>query len=312
MKPKIIIVAGPTATGKTDLSCEIAQRYNLPIINFDSLLFYHELNIGTAKPDLAQRNLADHYLIDVCSISHPMNAADFVKLAMPLIEKYHQQKTPVILVGGSGFYLRALTHGMYESVTTPEEVITQSNELYRSQGIEPFREILKEQDEQSFLELHQNDHYRIRRAVEHFWSTGTPFSLQKQRLEKNQKHPIENWDSLFIYLNIKKEQHWEIIERRTKRMLKQGLMDEVKGLLEEGFTGQEKPLQSIGYKEVLDFLGEKLPSPLALEEKINISTRQLAKAQRTWFNKVHPKIEFNPLEDTNKLFKTVADFIQTP
>jgi tRNA dimethylallyltransferase len=307
MKNKIIIISGPTATGKTQISIEMAKLFQAEIVNFDSLLFYREINIGTAKPTVTERQNIKHHLIDIASISTPLNAARFREMANFEINKLHQDNKLIILTGGSGFYLQALIKGMYDSPTTNEKVIERSEVLYQEQGISPFLEILKLYDKINYERLHPNDHYRIRRAVEHFWAHGTPFSSMQLNHEnlKNLNEP--NWDILHCYLNIPKEEHWPIIQKRTKKMLQDGLIDEVKKLL-ENFTGNEKPLQSIGYKETIDFLKSHQTDQLQLEEKINIATRQLAKAQRTWFNKVD-RLSFHPIQDREKIKETIKSFL---
>lgn len=310
---KVVLISGPTASGKTDLSIEIAERINAEIVNFDSLLFYQEICIGTAKPTEQEMARIPHHMINIRSIKDPMNAADFSKMAIPLVNQIIDKRKNVVLVGGSGFYLQALLKGMYHSPTTPVEIQKKSDELYQSAGIEPFINFLRENDPESFNRYHENDHYRIRRAVEHFWTSGTP--LSKERVKKDESNSelkettIHGWDLLHIYLDIPKEEHLEIIKKRTHKMIELGLYDEVKNLLSHGFTGTEKPLQSIGYKEILDFHFKVYKSLDECIERIIISTRQLAKSQRTWFNRDQSKEKFHPLAQRKDIFKRVDEFI---
>lgn len=310
---KVIIVSGPTATGKTDLAIELAHKFGGEIVNFDSLLLYKEISIGTAKPTPLERNTIPHHMIDVRSISEPMNAADYARAAQPIIQKLHEEKKIVYLVGGSGFYLQALLRGMYDSPTTPEEVTKRSDELYEREGITPFLEFLRLNDEKSFQRYHSNDHYRIRRAVEHFWTTNSPLSVaREEKDESNQvllRQNIHGWDVLHLYLDLPKDEHLKIIEKRTDRMLTSGLVDEVRELLSSGFNGKEKPLQSIGYKEILDFISGDFSTLEECRERIIISTRQLAKSQRTWFNRDASKKTFHPLKERTEIFKVVEDFL---
>lgn len=311
---KVIVISGPTASGKTDLAVELAQKFGGEVVNFDSLLLYKEINIGTAKPTVEEQQAIPHHMIDVRSISEPMNAADYSREALPLIEKLLNEKKLVFLVGGSGFYLQALLKGMYESTTTPKEITAQSDTLYESKGIQPFLDILREHDPKTFNRYHENDHYRIRRAVEHWWTTGTPLSLAREEKDgandKLDATNIHGWDLLHIYLNIPKEEHWDIIEKRTDKMLKNGLIKEVKDLLAKGFSGLEKPLQSIGYKESLDLIFGSYKSEVECRERIIISTRQLAKSQRTWFNRDPRKFEFHPLKDKSRILETIENFLK--
>lgn len=308
----VCIISGPTASGKTSTSIELAKQFGGEIINFDSLLFYKELNIGTAKPTLEEMQNIPHHQINTHSAKNPLNAADYIRSTIPLISDLHKKGKIIYLVGGSGFYLQALLYGMYDSTTTPEHILTQSNQLYQEQGITPFLDILKVNDPISYENYHANDHYRIRRAVEHFWANGTAFSESRQSMsQKKLKGPMVslNWQVFHAYLDIPKEQHWELIQKRTKTMLKDGLIDEVKEMLENGFTGAEKPLLSIGYKETQDFLNGKIHDLKALEERISISTRQLAKAQRTWFKK-QEKRTYNPISQKEKIKEDFYNFLK--
>jgi tRNA dimethylallyltransferase len=286
---KVIIISGPTATGKTNLAIDLAKKFGGEIVNFDSLLFYNEIKIGTAKPTQAEREQVPHHMIDIRSISQPMNAADFAKEAHQIIEKILKKNVPVYLVGGSGFYLQALLKGMFNSQTTPREILQLSNELYFQKGISPFLEILEKHDMKSFERYHVNDHYRIRRAVEHWWTTNTPISdSRKNKNEENSKMEgisIHGWNTLHVHIDLPKEDHLKIIENRTNGMIQDGLIDEVKLILSHGFSGLEKPLQSIGYKQSIDYLNGVYKSLDECILQIIIATRQLAKSQRTWFKK---------------------------
>lgn len=311
---KVIVVSGPTASGKTSISIEIAKKFGGEIVNFDSLLLYKEINIGTAKPTQKEQALVPHHMIDVSSISHPMNASTYANHALPVVNHLLASGKLVILVGGSGFYLQALLKGMYDSPTTPPEVLKKSHELYESSGINPFREVLRINDPDSYERYHENDHYRIRRAVEHWWSHGTPLfaeRLKKESANQNlQKSNIHGWDILHLYLNLPKEEHLKIMTRRTLEMIDSGLIEEVQDLLNQGFNGNEKPLQAIGYKETLEFIAGKVASKEELAERIIISTRQLAKSQRTWFNRDEEKIEFHPLNQKELIFDQVDEFLK--
>lgn len=310
---KVIVISGPTASGKTQISIDLASKYGGEIVNFDSLLLYKEINIGTAKPTPEERKAIPHHMIDVCSISGPMNASEYAKMALPIVNKLLSEGKLVYLVGGSGFYLQALLKGMYDSPSTPLEVMKRSGELYEEQGISPFLEILKAHDPKSFEHYHENDHYRIRRAVEHWWSNQTPFSEERQRKdEKNVKLVASNvhgWDLLHLYLDLAKSEHLKIIQLRTRKMLESGLIDEVKNLLKQGFSDEGKPLQSIGYKETLDLIKGTYRTIEECEERIVISTRQLAKSQRTWFNRDNTKKKFHPLQQREEIFAEVSAFL---
>lgn len=307
---KLIVLSGPTATGKTDISLELAGKFGGDIVNFDSLLLYKEINIGTAKPTAEEQAQIPHHMIGVRSISEPMNAADYARDALPVINQLLKQKKKVYLVGGSGFYLQALLKGMYDSPTTPKEVQEHSERIYKDEGIAPFLSLLKEKDPESFARYHANDHYRIRRAVEHWWTKGTKLSDERTKKdsvnEELSSTSIHGWDILHLHLDLPKEEHLKIIQARTQRMLDQGLYEEVKDLLQKGFTGLEKPLQSIGYKEILDYHFGVFKDLNECRERIVISTRQLAKSQRTWFKRDDKKVSFHPLKERDQIIQAAA------
>ena len=311
---KVVIISGPTATGKTNAAIDLATQFGGEVVNFDSLLLYKEITIGTAKPTLEERKQVPHHMIDVTSIAQPMNASDYMKAAYPVVEKLLKDNKTVYLTGGSGFYLQALLKGMYDSPSTPTDVLKRSELMYSNEGIAPFLEILRQNDPESFERYHENDHYRIRRAVEHWWTNGTAFFEQrKKKNEDNTTLPgvtIHGWDVFHAYLDMPKEEHLKIIEARTDRMLDTGLIEEVKALLDQGFTGIEKPLQSIGYKEALDFIFGVYKTKAECRERIVISTRQLAKSQRTWFNRDPSKNPYHPLKDADVLQEDIRNFLK--
>ncbi|MFZ8933210.1 MAG: tRNA (adenosine(37)-N6)-dimethylallyltransferase MiaA [Bacteriovoracaceae bacterium] len=319
MNKKVIIFSGPTATGKTALSIKSALEIEkitsqeCCIINFDSLAFYKELLIGSARVTQEQMQGVEHHLVGTESIKEPVDAHQFIKLAQEIIE--NNPHKVFIFVGGSGFYIRALIKGMYETTDIDSQLKDQLNELYQAQGISPFISFLKENDPETLQTLHANDHYRILRAVEFYKANNQKISEFKKLSDKNDPYDFTqnmhpNWDILHIYLDIPRAEHFEIIEKRTEGMIQDGLIEEVKQLLQEGFTGQERPLQSIGYKEAQDFIEGKFKNLEELSERISISTRQLAKAQRTFFKKVKGKETFNPLSENDDVLNTVKNFIK--
>jgi len=323
---KVILITGPTASGKTNLSLELSKlahklEATCEIVNFDSIAMYRELNIGAAKPSREERQQVPHHLIDCASIFDPINAADFVLNAKKLIQELHKKNIIPILVGGSPFYVRALIKGMYLAKEAPEAADAIKQELkikYETSGIEYFSNFLQKNDLESYQHLHPNDHYRIMRAVEHFQITGTPISLERKRKEAQdpydfRKNTENDWHILHLHLDMPKEDHFKYITNRTKKMLAQGLVKEVEDLLKNGAAGTERPLASVGYKETLGLLRGELKDDQELENKINIATRQLAKAQRTYFKKFHDKHLLNPHQPDlfTRLTELLKHFVQT-
>jgi tRNA dimethylallyltransferase len=310
---KVVVISGPTASGKTSTSLNLADKFGGEIVNFDSLLLYKEISIGTAKPTMDEQKNIPHHMIDVASISHPLNAARYAEEASKVIQEIHNRNKIPYLVGGSGFYLQAVLKGMYNSPTTPEHVLKKSEDLYMSEGIAPFLSVLKQNDPISLTLYHENDHYRVRRAVEHWWTHQTPFSSERgKKDEANEtiESSIHDWDVHHLHLDLPKEEHLRIIIKRTRTMLEAGLEQEVRALLSRGFSGLEKPLQSIGYKEILDYIFGVYKKLDECEERIVISTRQLAKSQRTWFKKDLTKIVFHPIHQKKEIELSLEEFLK--
>ncbi len=313
MKNKLILVTGPTASGKTQFSIEIALNLSLAqkveIVNFDSILFYQELNIGSAKPTKEEQKNIPHHLIDIVSISNSLNANHFIHLAKEKINELFSQQKVVILVGGSAFYLRALLKGMYEENST--DLVKKK---YAGQGIDYVIEYLKINDPKSLEQLHVNDHYRLIRAYEFHLNNGSAISLQKSKTDNEEPYNfnqnIFNAEILNFYLDLDKELHYKLILERTKKMLAQGLVNEVENILKIHPAGL-KPLQSIGYKETIDYIKGFIKNENELINLISIATRQLAKSQRTFFKKIAPKILVNPLEDKSNFMRIAEDFINS-
>ncbi|MBC7430304.1 MAG: tRNA (adenosine(37)-N6)-dimethylallyltransferase MiaA [Bacteriovorax sp.] len=319
---KIIIVSGPTATGKTKTSIEIAKKIQndmgmkAAVVNFDSLVFYKEISIGTAKPTAAEMDGIEHFLVGFASINSPMNASNFIAMGEKIITEAMKENKVIILVGGSAFYLRALLKGMYESTSTPQDIKDRVDKWYEEGGIEVVNDYLAKHDPESLINYHQNDHYRLMRAVEHFEAVGTKISIQKKVFDENNPYDfseiVHPWDVLHIYLDVPRDEHFQIILNRTKKMFTDGLMEEIDQLDKDGFTLEEKPLASIGYKETIELRSGKSEFESAEQciERISISTRQLAKSQRTFFNRITPKESFNPIHDQAKIMDRVETFIK--
>ena len=314
---KVVLVLGPTASGKTAISIETAKLLSprAEIVNFDSLYFYKELNIGTAKPTLEEMEGIPHHLISICSIKDEMNAAYFVKEAEQAINNLLEDGKIPLLVGGSAFYVRALLKGMYpqESTFDKENSRKKLDSLLKTHGISFFVKELEQHDPLILKKLHCNDHYRIMRAYEYYLETGKPISSSKTTFDESNPYDfstnIHNWNTFQIYLDMPRDEHFCYIEKRAREMLQLGLVEEVEKLLATGSSGQEKALNSIGYKESQQFLNGTIKSKEALIERIAISTRQLAKSQRTFFKKISPKCEYHPIHDRKKITEDVLNFI---
>ncbi|MGB0453819.1 MAG: tRNA (adenosine(37)-N6)-dimethylallyltransferase MiaA [Bacteriovoracaceae bacterium] len=309
-KSLIIIVSGATATGKSDLSLKLSNHFNsqgheFEIINFDSIQFYKELDIGSAKPSENEMKQLPHHLFNIKNVDEEMDASEFVSLAKPMIEDILSKNKIPVLVGGSAFYIRALVKGMAPSKPVSKETRCQVEEIVNSEGSDGLIKRLNEVDPASTRDLHPNDIYRLSRALEHWIETGLPFSESKKEIEDPYDFSKNKFDDsvqiLHFYCFIEKFKHWEIIEKRSQKMIEMGLIDEVKGLLKL-YSKDLKSLSSIGYKQVIEYLDDPQKANLEeLIEKISIATRRLAKSQKTFFNKVEPKIIVHPIDDLRQV-----------
>jgi tRNA dimethylallyltransferase len=285
MKNPLIVICGPTATGKSGLALELAQRFETIIISADSRQIYREFNIGTAKPSLVERQLIPHYLIDICDPTEVLTLAQYQQQARALISHIPNKKQvsevtpPPLLVGGTGLYIKAIVRGLKIPNIPPQpELRSQLQSLDHPQ----LHEFLTQVDPVAASKIHVNDEVRILRALEVFYVTGVPISQQQG--EAPPDYPI-----LQIGLDCDPEILKKRIEQRTEQMLEMGLVEEVKNLGEK--YGFDLPLlNTLGYGEIKQYLVGN--SSLAEAKKaIALHTSQFAKRQRTWF-RADPKIEW--------------------
>lgn len=321
MKP-IVIITGATATGKTQASLDLAsylekKSIKSEIVNYDSLIFYKDLNIGTAKPTEQELRQVPHHLINCRYIDDPLNASSFREEALKIINQLHEQNIIPICVGGSAFYIRALIKGMYDSLPASKEVSDQLERVKNEQGIHGLRELLKSKDPESYASIHPNDEYRTTRALEHYLTHGTKFSIQKTIIDNNKPYDFslpqeKNWTVINHYFSIPKEEHWGVMKARVEKMIQLGLIEEVQELLQKGYSTDLSPLKSVGYKETLQFLADdgSIGSIMELIEAIYIATRQLAKSQKTFFKKITPKLEHNPLLTNTQYCDQTLSFLE--
>tara|TARA_B100000700_G_scaffold181361_1_gene200061 strand:+ start:1839 stop:2741 length:903 start_codon:yes stop_codon:yes gene_type:complete len=290
-KPLVIALMGPTASGKTELAISIAKKLNLKIHNVDSRQIYIDMDIGTAKPTLRQQKEVNHFLLDLCKPSRPINLHNFQSIALPLIEEELKKKKIVFLVGGSGLYLQSLTCGLKPPAVPQQKFLR--NQLVRLNKSER-HQILECCDPVAATKIHFKDTSRTIRALEVFYATGKSFSQQKQLAPPQ-------WDVLELGLNPD-NLHLRI-EKRTEEMYKNGLIEETENLISK-YGNDLSLLKTIGYGEARSIINRQINLEEALEKTIH-RTCQLAKRQKTWFkNKHNPK-----WLNTKKSFSDALSFI---
>ncbi len=293
-KPLVIVLLGPTASGKTELAIQIAQALKLDIHNIDSRQIYKKMDIGTAKPSLEQQKLIKHFLIDLTEPSEPMTLHQFQEEAMKSLQTNLKKQNIGFLVGGSGLYLKALISGLKPPEVAPQEKLR--NQL-RSLDNEECHELLKQCDPIAADKINVADSSRTIRALEVFYATG-------QTLSSQQSSSPPPWE--FIELGLNPENLHNRIIDRTRNIFKNGLIEETEALIKD--FGKELPLlQTIGYKEACNVIESKS----SIEEAIDITTirtNQFAKRQRTWFKGQHkPKWlnAKNPLSEALSFIQNV-------
>ncbi len=272
------LILGVTASGKGRLAFELAGKIDAEIISIDSMKVYRRMDIGTAKPPVAAQQQIKYHLIDIVEPSDPFSLGMYLERANKTIEEIKQRNKPIIAVGGTALYIKALLYGLFEGPGSDENIRDRLKQQAETQGLEQLHTKLRKIDPAAADRIHPNDEKRIIRALEVFELTGRPISQFQQQFDKPQ--PLHNWK--IIGLRRQKVEENSRINSRVKKIIELGLVDEVKSLLAE-----EKPLSNqaacaIGYAEITDFLNGLTTLADAIE-LIKKNTRRLAKNQRTWF-----------------------------
>lgn len=301
----IVAVVGPTASGKSELALELAEAFNGEIITTDSLQVYRHLDIGTAKPTRKQQARAPHHLLDRVNPDEPYSAAAYAADGAATIAKLHGAGRLPILCGGTGLYFRALLFGLAEVPDIPAKVRKQVAGLQAAQGQAGCRAELERLDPPGSAALHPNDSARTMRALEVLLATGKPLRVYQRR----KPPPLRAGNVLSVGPAWERAALYGRINRRVGQMLEAGWVDEVRDILEMGYTLDLKPLQSIGYREIGELLQSKREHA-GLAGDIAQRTRHYAKRQLTWFRK-HPGVFWAEMEDRQKIHERVQIFLKT-
>ncbi|SEO27354.1 tRNA dimethylallyltransferase [Mucilaginibacter gossypiicola] len=274
--PTLIVVAGPTAVGKTAAAIELAQHFSTVVVSADSRQFFREMSIGTAKPNEGELAAAKHYFINSHSISESFSVGDFEKQGLTLLNELFNVHDKVILAGGSGLYVKAICEGFDDLPVADISIREKLNRQLEEEGIIPLQEKLKQVDPDYYTLVDLNNPQRIIRALEVFETSGKPFSSYRNATIN--KRPF---NVIKLALDMPREKLYERINLRVDLMAKQGLVEEVKGLLPHR---QLNALNTVGYSELFDYFDGKnsLDEALLL---IKQNTRRFAKRQLTWFRK---------------------------
>jgi tRNA dimethylallyltransferase len=294
---KLIVICGATATGKSSLALSLAQRLNSVILSADSRQVYREFDIGTAKPNVVEQKSVPHYLIDICQPTEIMTLADYQEQAQALIASLEVK--PLLLVGGTGLYIRSIVQGMKIPRVAPQPELRSQLE---SLGQYQLYQILQQVDLIAAQKIHANDLVRTLRALEVYYVTGSPISEQQRENPPN--YPI-----LQICLDCNAE-HLDVrIRKRTEHMITDGLVGEVEYLVKK--YGIDLPLlNTLGYQEIKQYLSGEINLEEAIE-LIALHTRQFAKRQRTWFRQ-SPNVEYFDMDNPDLLesvWRRINEFV---
>lgn len=281
MKKPLIILTGPTAVGKTSLSIGLAKRIGGEIISADSMQVYRQMNVGTAKITTAEMESVPHHLIDILDPSEEFNVVQFKKRALEAMEGiYNRGKIPIV-VGGTGFYIQALLYDIqFEDNDSDKTYRTHLEQIGNEQGHEVLHQMLCQVDPVSGEKIHPNNTKRVIRALEFYNETGMPIS-EHNKAESQRKSPYQ---FLYIVLNTDRSILYQRINQRVDNMIEEGLIEEVRNLLQAGYTSDLVSMQGLGYKEIVPYLENQY----LLEEAVDIlkkETRHFAKRQITWFKR---------------------------
>ncbi|MCM2359705.1 MAG: tRNA (adenosine(37)-N6)-dimethylallyltransferase MiaA [Geobacteraceae bacterium] len=277
-KIKIVIVLGPTCSGKTELAVRLAERCDGEIVNADSMQVYRGMEIGTAKPSPELLRRVPHHLIGIVDPDADFSASDFRREAARTIADIHRRGRRAFVVGGTGLYIKALLKGLVDSPSGAETIRQELQETARRLGSGELLRRLAEVDPETAGRLHPNDQVRIVRALEVYLQSGRPIS----RFRSEHDFAGDYYDCLKIGIAVERGELYRRIEERVERMMAEGFLEEVRGLLAHGFGAGLKSMRAIGYKELCAFLAGAYP----LEEAVRLikrDTRRYAKRQLTWF-----------------------------
>ena len=291
-KPKIIVICGPTASGKTKLGIELARKIDGEIISCDSMQIYQDMNIGTAKPTAEEQKMAIHHLIDFVAPSERYSVADFKEDATKTIKDIINRNKIPIVVGGTGLYINSLIYNIeFKEERTDLEYRKQMDMLSKKELFEKASKI----DEQAVQRISANDKKRLIRILEIYHSTGRT----KTELEAESRKKIE-YDYKIFVLNMEREELYERINKRVDIMIQQGLIDEVKKLIKK-YDHLPTAMQGLGYKEVVQYLNNEMTKEEMIE-KIKQESRRYAKRQITWFRKYENAIWLDANNNNNVKF----------
>ena len=303
---KVVVICGPTASGKTALSIELAKKINGEIVSADSMQIYDEMNIGTAKPDQEEMQGIKHYLIGNIKPTNRYSVSEFKKDAISAIKEIISKGKMPIVVGGTGLYVNSLVYGIdYPEIQTNLEYRKELEKIVEEKGLQYLFEKAVEIDKEAMKNISPNDKKRILRVLEIYKETGKT----KTELERESRKNGIPYDYKIFAINMPREILYDRINRRVDIMIEKGLIDEVSSLYEKYGESLLTSMQAIGYKEVVEFLKGNCTKEEMIE-KIKMETRRYAKRQLTWFRKIENIQWLDGLNDIQNNVNIILEGLQ--
>ncbi len=306
MNNKILVIVGPTAVGKTYVSIELAKKFNTEIISADSMQVYKYMDIGTAKVTEEEACGIKHHMLDLVYPNEEFSVSEFQKIAEKHIDNLIDNDKLPIVIGGSGLYVNSLLYDLnFGKVKSDEKVKKYYTDFYNEHGTEKLHELLVNIDSEAAAKIHKNNVKRVIRALEVCHITGNKFSEMNTDIRK----PSEKYNCIIIGLEMDRDILYQRINKRVDIMVENGLIEEVKSLLDKGYDRNLVSLQGIGYKEIIDYLEGKTTKQDAIDI-LKTNTRRFAKRQFTWF-KADSNIKWfdlTNLDEIDKVINSIYDY----
>ena len=301
-KPKVIVIVGPTASGKTSLAIKLAKKINGEIVSCDSMQIYKDMNIGTAKPTIEEQNEIKHYLIDIISPEERFSVSDYQTNALKAIEEILKKGKIPIVVGGTGLYVNSLIYGIkFLEISFDEKYRQELEYKAEKEGLEALYNKAKKIDPKAMETISKNDKKRILRVLEIFHQTG----ITKSKQDELSRNEDVKYDFKVFGINIEREILYKRINDRVDNMIQNGLIQEVENIYNK-FKKFPTSMQAIGYKEVVEYLNKNI-SKEEMIEKIKMETRRYAKRQLTWFRKNKDIIWLDGLKNEQNNMKIILE-----
>ncbi len=305
--PDILIICGPTGAGKTAAAIEIAQRLpkalKAEIVGADSMQVYRQMDIGTAKPTLAEQALVRHHMVDILDPDEAFDAARYATMAREAIDGILARGVLPIVAGGTGLYIKALVYGLFPTHPSDPNIRERLKKERLRLGAEALHERLRACDPQTAQRVHPHDAYRIIRALEVWEITGKPLSRHHQA----HQFSLKAFNTLSIGLDIERRCLYKRLDQRVDAMIDMGFLQEVKGLLKMGYTPDHKSMQSLGYRHMTAYLRGELDWPEAVRT-MKRDIRRYAKRQMTWF-RADNSIVWIDAGDRQEMIRAAGDFL---